>query len=343
MNTMLIRVLLAGVTLAAMPRPIVADEVAPVRLVPEWELNGPIVLVWPEHLRGHSRDLPLFTDLIRALPDEREVAVISPQPPSIRALQQAGRDIRYLPISRVRNVHVRDWAGLPAVDAEGRLFAAKFRYQPNHLTGRDVARAYDNNNAGKELGEALYGTVKEIPLTLSGSAITHNGKGAAIISQRVIGENEHLSIQAIRDVLREHVGLTRTVFVPVRPGDQEGHLTGLIRFASENTVLITKYGDDDTDLAVFADRLTHQVRRELGRGFRVVRIPHSSTDGGGYMDYIALNKHVLVPVYGRSEDDDALETLSKALPDKTITPIPSEIARSLAQEGFAPTRISTAY
>lgn len=346
--TTLFRALIFITLLWNLVLPAPADEPVAVRLVPEWELNGPVVLVWPEHLRRHRDQGELITALIQALPAEREVAVISPRPPSMRALQELGRDVRYIAMDRVRDVHIRDWAALPAADTTGRLFAVKFHYQPGHLTRGDVAQAYDNHHVGQQLGERLYGAVREIPLVMSGSAITHNGKGAAIISQRVISENEQFSLQTIRDMLREHAGITRLVFAPVLPGDKEGHLTGLIRFASDRVVLITAYPPDDTGRSEFADRLAEQVRRELGRGFRVVRVPFAAMDGrpnegGSYLDYIALNNLVLFPTYGQAEDTQAIRILKEALPDRHIIPMNAEPLLSVMRAGNAPHRLSAVY
>ncbi len=319
------------------------EETTPVRLVPEWELTGPVVLVWPEHLRRQRALVEPYSELIRRAPTDWEVAVISPSPPSMRALQHLGREVRYLPMKRVRNVHIRDWSGLPAVDADGRLFAAQFRYRPKHLARGDAVEARDSEAVGRQLGESLYGAVREIPLVLSGSAITHNGKGAAIVSQRVIAENEHLSIETIRQQFREHAGITRLVFVPVRPGDEDGRLTGLIRFASENVVLIARHTDEDAERTGFTDRLADQVRRELGRDYRIVRLPQLQASAISYLDYIALHNRVWAPVFGRPEDEMALNMLRQALPDREIIPMDARIVSSLANEELVPSLVSVTY
>ncbi len=331
------------------PAATAAEDAAPVRLVAEWELTGPLVVVWPEHLRRQSALVEPINNWIRSLPKDWDVAVISARPPSIRALQDLGRDVRYLPIDRPRNVFVRDWAGLPAADAEGRLHAAKFRYQPGHLSGGDVARAHDNHRVGAELGESLYGAISEIPLTMSGSAITHNGKDTAIVSQRIIGENEQRSITEIRDRLRRYAGLTQVVFVPLHPDDRHGHLTGLIRFASDDLVLVTDHPDENGEQADFARRLEEQIDRDLGQTLRVKRLPRPSIsadlpfEAGSYLDFIALDDHLLVPFFDAPEDEEVLEILSEALPGRVLAPIPADVILPLAREGLAPSRISVVY
>ncbi len=328
---------LACVALGALPEPARGEEPA-LRLVPEWELSGPIVLVWPEHLRGARRLNAPFTAFIRTLPEDVEVAVISPRPPGMRALQELGRDVRYLPLERVRDVYVRDWAGLPAADPEGRLSSAKFRYRPAHVEGRDVAEAHDGNLVAKKLAERLYGAVTEIPLTMSGSAITHNGRGVALISQRVIHENEHLSLQEIRDILKAHAGLAQVVFVPVKPGDAKGHVSGLVRFASERTVLIAQYPDTQPERFAFSERLAAQLRRELGDAFRVVPVPLAE-NGGSYLDYISLDGRLWLPLYGVPEDQDALSTIARALPDLEIDDVDARPYGELIEQGYAPWRL----
>lgn len=320
-----------------------AEDAAPVRLVPDWELNGPLVLVWPEHLRRHRALVGPYSDLIRGAPDEWDVAVISPSPPSMRALQQLKREVRYLPMTRVRNVFIRDWAGLPAADADGRLFSAQFRYRPRHYSRGQLVDARDSEAVGEQLGERLYGNVREIPLTMSGSAITYNGKGTAIVSQRVIGDNEHLSIETIREQFREHVGITQLVFVPVRPGDTEGRLTGLIRFASENVILIVRHTDEHAERAEFADRLVDQVQRELGDTYRIVRIPQLHMNEISYLDYIALHNRLWIPVFGRAEDEMVLNILKQNLPNREIIPIDASLVSALSYEELVPSHISVTY
>ena len=305
-----------------------ADEDAlGTRLVAEWELPGPLTVVWPEHASGHRARVADYTQWIRSLPADLPVALVSPRPPSAEVLANLGRDIRYLPVHTLRDIQLRDWAGLPAALPNGRLFSAQFNYAPGHLTGRSARHADDSRRAGHILGDLLYGDTATIPLTASGAVLTHNGQGLAIASNRLISENEHLSIQSIHDILHRQVGITRLLFVPVVPDDEAGRVDHLVRFIAPDVLVVAQPPRRDEPGRAFADAVLEQLQTELEPDVQVLALPQSNTSvlGGVYGNYLHLLRvgdRILLPGYGTKTDADVMEILSTALPEVDIVLLP---------------------
>lgn len=325
-----------------------AEQDPDFRWVAPWDLSGPLVLVWPEHIAGHRDLVPLYVELIQALPDDLPVGVISPRPPSASHLEEMGRDIRYLPMATVRDVRLRDWGGQSAVLPNGRLVLSKATYAPRNLRGRAAARAQDDHQAGRALGELLYGDTYEVPLVMAGTSLTHNGAGTAIASNRIISENEHRSLRSIRKKLYTHGGIDRLIFVPVHPGDTRGRLDDVVRFISEDTVVLSLPPAGDEAGRRYHDALREQLAAELGEAFHIVSLPQSGDSRlgdiqGNYLHFIQAGRRIWLPAFGTESDETAEQLLRAALPEQDIIPLPLSAWDVLAEEDAPPGRIAVLY
>ena len=333
--------------LLAAPNGGVAEDEAP-RLVGEWELRGPLTLVWPGTIFTHRSRVPLFTELIQEFPPDTEVALVSPRPPSEEAVQEMGRAVRFLAIPDVRDIALREWAGHAAVSADGRLFSAQFIHRPSHLSGRAARQAARHDETGYSLGELLYGKTQKLPLVLNGAGLVHNGNGMAFISNRVVSENEHKSLQEIRDILQEKAGIDHLIFLPVAPGDEAGRVDGLVRFVAEQTVVVGQFPPEDEEGRAFTDRIEAQVRQELGAEFDVIPLPRAGGREpgdlfGNYLHFLQVDDRILLPGYGLREDHAALRVLKKHLPDRTVSLFESEELEDLAGDDISLPRMVVRY
>lgn len=315
----------------------------PLRWIPEWEPNGMLLLVWPEYVSGQKKLTPVYLDLIRQLPADSKVALVGTRPPSTRSLEALNRDVRYLALTRLHDVWIRDWAALPARQANGETVAVKFIYRPRYLSGRDASAAYADDMAGRQLARMLFDRVEEVPLILDGGSITHNGEGRAIVSNRIITDNESVSIPALRETFKTLLGVDHLLFVPVPSGEVTGHLNGLIRFVSADTLAIAQYPETDSEGRAFTDELEQQVRKEWGRSLRIVRVPCATpearrTEGvgsvlGNPMGFLMIGSRIFVPTFGLPEDEAAVQALTRALPDREVIVLSIEEIQDLAQKG----------
>lgn len=306
-----------------------AESIAPeIRLVAPWELSGPLVIVWPERLSGGRRMIPDALALIQDLPEGVEVALAGERPPRIQWVAEMGRDTQYLPITTARTREVGMWAGLPAATDEGRLISVRFQLPLRFVERRERAEFRDHHEAARQLGRLLYGeSHDEIPLRLSPLQITHNGRGTALISNRVITENEHLSLTEIRERLRIHAGLETVIFVPVPETEPQGFIDGHVRFVDHDRLLIAEPLPNDLDSRDQHRDLLRLLDEELDSDIQHVRVPRPGTDplaGASYLHLIQVDSELIVPQFGASEDKPVVSLLKNTLPEMNIVTISAD-------------------
>lgn len=203
-----------------------------------------------------------------------------------------------------------------------------FRYKPSYLKGypglrtnfrKDIAGQFDD--FGPKLGTVLYSGIN-----LDGGNVVLSPFGdKAIVSDRIFSENPRRDkaelIQELEGQLHAHV-----ILIPSDPEDMTGHADGMAHFLDENTVV----GNAVTS----PDSLEQQVKEILAReGLAVVDFPYEPAQGisavGCYLNYLETDSHVLLPIFGRSMDKDAIRE-ARRLFRKDVIPVRIE---EIAQDG----------
>lgn len=303
-----------------------AVETLSVRLVPPWELPGPLVVVWPENLSRSRRLIPPTVELIQAVPEQVEVALASPRPPRVNWLQELGRDMRYLPLTTVRSREIGEWAGIAAATEEGHLFNMRFQLPVRDISSRDLAVLRDHDEASRQLGVLLYGqTQTDVPLRMGNLHLTHNGWGVALISNRVITENEGLSLVEIRKRLREAAGLETVLFVPVPESEPRGYIDGMVQFIGPRQLLVSEPMPGSATARSQHEDLLRLLSQELD-DIDVIRIPRPSlrvpdAGAGNYLHLIQAGHVILVPQFDVPEDQPVLTLLRRQLDGVDIVPV----------------------
>lgn len=112
-----------------------------------------------------------------------------------------------------------------------------------------------------------------------------------------------------------------------------GHADGMVRFVNKNTIL-------GNDLAKEYKYWREGMQRVIEKfGLRYIDVPfitdikdpkYPLSAIGIYVNYLELNNLIVLPVFGREEDKQALEIIQKAFPDKIVETINYD---KVAQEG----------
>jgi len=284
----------------------------PIRLVSEPALPGTVVMVWPEQVRGQSRWVSAYAELINALPSEMEVALVGRRPPSPRSLREVTRPVRYVPAGRVDSLAIGEWGGWPAADAAGRLVAVIPRW-PND----------DHRHTARDVAVALYGNEQPLDLRIRRGALIHNGHGVAVVSQRVLADNESLAIQQVEERLSEALSLVKIVWVPVLPGDAHGLCAGWLSFVSDKILLLADDGVEVEARHEFSQGLAPRLRRDLGRGYQVMTVP------AVYADAIRVGNTLVMKGQDREQDARVARQVQRALPDIKLHFLPPGVAQGL--------------
>lgn len=203
--------------------------------------------------------------------------------------------------------------------------------------GRSPHLSPKTSAASRVLGEGSGGELsykkvspEAIPLShcdlvLDGGNLTTNGK-VLILTERVLKDNPDRSEREITHLLRSTFDLDQVVLVPEEPGDKTGHIDGMVRWLSENHLLV----NDCRSLSQsYAQRLMNSLSSQLP-GTRITLIPYQlSRDkhkgwpdlAGNYTNFLLTKKATFVPIYGIPLDQEAkriLRTLFGSIPAEFV-------------------------
>lgn len=170
-------------------------------------------------------------------------------------------------------------------------------------------------------------------IIMEGGSLDVNGRGTLLTTESCLlnpNRNPDLSREAIEQLLRDHVGVTKILWLGdgIEGDDTDGHVDDLTRFVGESTV-VTVLEEDPRDanyapLRENLDRLRTMSDQD-GRPLRVVTLPMPPAlhhDGqrlpASYANFYIANGIVLLPGYHPPTDEIARTTLQKCFPGRRV-------------------------
>ncbi|WP_294131337.1 agmatine deiminase family protein [Sphingobium sp.] len=166
-----------------------------------------------------------------------------------------------------------------------------------------------------------------------GGAVDTDGTGLFVTTEQCLlnpNRNPDLDRGKIETLLAGSLGLSDMLWL----GDgllndhTDGHVDNLARFVGEGLLALPiATTDDDPNVAIYADARA----RAKAHGVTVVDIPSPGlviVDGeaipASYMNFYIGNAAVIVPIYGRPNDQAALDTLTPFFPGRDIVGLRSD-------------------
>lgn len=173
---------------------------------------------------------------------------------------------------------------------------------------------------------------------LEGGSIESDGNGTILTTSACLlnpNRNPWFSKTDIERQLAETLGITRVLWLDhghLEGDDTDSHIDTLARFCNENTIAYVKCSnnaDSHIEDMVLMEAQLKSFARVDGEPYTLVPLPmvspiynsEGARMGATYANFLIINKAVLVPVYGTSEDSEALEILAKVFPDREIVGI----------------------
>ena len=240
----------------------------------------------------------------------------------VRLLTGAGVETGFLP--GTRDIWCRDY--MPVQVAEGRF--VQFVYRPDYL-----AAGYEHLVTPPTVGEVIPHVRRCIrsDIVLDGGNVVGWGD-CAIITDKVCRENAGWRPVELRRELGRLLEVEKVAVIPREPHDPFGHADGIVRFIADRTVLVNDYSA--------APAYRARLHAALGRaGLEWQEMPYrpveDSSHGipsavGNYVNFLRVGRTVVVPAYGRNEDEAALRLLEMALLGCCVIPLN---CRALAAQG----------
>ena len=279
-------------------------------LIPEWETDT-VTLVLPnifmEYYNETIKELEVFYAefLIEIAKYDRVICIVPDLEHANKMVQLTGLNLSNFRISDLEDIWIRDFAQVQSTQNY-----LKFIYQPSY-DERETC-----NRIEKEIRKYFYNFIQEdvkfIDLKLEGGNFIHNGKGTAIVTDKLYYQNPDKTPEEINQLIKETTLIEKLVVVPTQPGDMTGHIDGMIKWISDDQLFINDYQTLTGDWDVFLDRFNRSLERQLPE-FKKWRIPYSLSDKqylgwfneeGNYLNFLITQNRVYAPIYNRPEDEN---------------------------------------
>ena len=311
------------------------------RMPAEWEAHAATWLSWPHKLAswpGKFEPIPLlYQQLVRTLAEFEPVNIAA----SGAALEQA----RSL-VGNTRNVTLFD---IPTDDAWMRDHGPTFLVGPpgsepvlidweyNAWGGKYPP--FENDNAVPAAIARRLGIRRYAPgIILEGGAIDSNGRGTILTTEECLlnpNRNPHLSKSDMERYLRDYLGARHVLWLGrgIKGDDTDGHIDELARFVGPRTV-VAAVEQDPTDenyepLQENLKRLKSMTDQD-GRLLEVVPLPmpkplyHDDARlPASYANFFIANGVVIAPQFGDRADNEVIEILERAFPDRKTIGLPA--------------------
>ena len=236
-------------------------------------------------------------------------------------LKKHGVEYRFL--KGTKDIWCRDY--MPIQTESGKLI--QFRYEPSYLKGEewdsirsDVREVCEKNGLNPRFSD----------INLDGGNVLICD-GRAIISDRIFAENPNYEKNSLVDELSKLLEC-EIIIIPAQNGDYTGHADGMVRFVNRNTILGNSL---ESEFKYWRDGMQKVINQY---DLKYIDVPffeqkdrkHPDSAIGIYVNYLEVNNLIVVPVFGREEDKQAIDIIQKAFPDKIIETINYN---DVAQEG----------
>lgn len=183
----------------------------------------------------------------------------------------------------------------------------------------------------------------QLPLTtikfdLEGGAIETDGQGTLLTTQACLmagNRNQQLAQEQVEQALIDYLGVDRVLWLThgcLLGDDTDSHVDNLVRFADPQTLVYLSCDNPQDPHYQPLKAMEQQVlalKQSNGQSYRCfpVLLPDPVHDETGnrlpasYVNFLILNDIVIVPVFGKAQDNPALQTLSKAFPRHQLVTI----------------------
>lgn len=236
-------------------------------------------------------------------------------------------------------IWVRDWGPFQFINSNSssKFYKADYCYDYYHENEKKYGEM--DNEAGSELCELLLelnsnSRVEKLDLKWDGGNLTHNGKGTAIITEKLLIDNDKYSKEEIETLLKNKFGFEKIIFIPVEPYDVLGHTDGIVRFISKNKLLLAEYPIKYKLGYEYLNQLEIQLRTDLGDTYEIIKIKNElpknkKSEGvysawGSYINYLKVNDTIFLPWYENAYyKEENYSILKNALPECKIIKVDS--------------------
>lgn len=338
-----------------------------IRMPAEWEPQRAVWIAWPHDLfwLGYCMKLEgTYLRLVELMKTSQIVVIVVPNQQYQDHVEQqlifhgiGLKNIEFY-IIPTNDIWIRDYGPTFLIN-NGCLEAVKWQFNgygkrfPHDFNLDDVA--------GAKIAESIEIPFVAVPLVLEGDNIDSDGAGTIMLCQSAVIDSERnpgLTRREATRILKRCLGARRIIWLSGLAtkdieatgwsDDTDTHVDTISRRTTPNRV-VASWTDDRSEPAY---KLLQKTHRELEKkGLEIVKLPvvkggfysiSSIGAGGGistgkivrtdasYTNFVICNSIVVVPAYGRPEDEIARAILREQFPGRDVI---SLFAGHLAENG----------
>ena len=223
--------------------------------------------------------------------------------------------VKYAFIEGTKDIWCRDY--MPIQTESGKFI--QFKYDPSYLKGN---KEWEESRSDVDEVCRLNGIKAEkSDINLDGGNVLICDD-RAIISNRIYSENPNWNKEELVSTLSKLLEC-EIIIIPAENDDMTGHADGMVRFVDRNTILGNKLADEYKYWREGMQKVIEQY------GLKYIDVPffapkapkHPLSAVGIYVNYLEVNNLIVLPVFGRDEDKQAVEIIQNAFPTKVIETI----------------------
>ncbi len=223
-------------------------------------------------------------------------------------------NIAYGILDNTKDIWCRDY--MPIQTEDGRLIY--YLYNPDYLQTPYYRRTITDINSIESLKGISGKSIHPLDLVIDGGNVVVCGD-KVVMTEKVFAENNDKSPEEVRQLLKEAFQCD-IIFLPWDRKEYLGHSDGIIHYIGDNKVLLTNYND-------FSPCFYRKYRKILDSAFDVIPLKYNRPvihrHSWAYINFLKVDNLVLVPQLGITEDEQALQQISSAMPRCNVVGIPS--------------------
>jgi agmatine deiminase len=283
---------------------------------------------WPDSFADAQRQIAAFADAVHADGTGEQVRLVAADEANAaiaRALVGSGVTVQ---TERHGDVWLRDTGPICVSNGAAR---ALVDFGFNCWGGK-----YDmpgDEDIGARLAAQTTLPLTSAPWIFEGGAVDTDGTGLFVTTEQCLlnpNRNPDLDRGKIETLLAGSLGLSDMLWLGdgLANDHTDGHVDNLARFVAPGVLMVPEPdGDDDPNAAIYADARA----RARAHGVEVAPIPspgrimmEGEAIPASYMNFYIGNAAVVVPIYGRPNDQAALDALRPFFPGRAIVGLPSD-------------------
>lgn len=223
--------------------------------------------------------------------------------------------VKYSFLKGTKDIWCRDY--MPVQTESGKFI--QFKYDPSYLKGKKEWE--ESRTDVKEVCRLNGIDAQYSDINIDGGNVLICD-GRAIISDRIFPENPNWD----RDELIKELGNLlecEIVIIPAENDDVIGHADGMVRFVNRNIIL-------GNNLAAEYKYWREGMQKVIGQyGLKYIDVPffvakdskHPLSAIGIYVNYLEVNNLIVLPMFGRDEDQQVIDIIKSAFPDRVVETI----------------------